>query len=351
MITWFKKHFIPHRGNQHRPHFLRAKNTRTVLLAVLVFEMILFLLPTLTYVRWTAKTNVAEVLPAVISDLTNQEREQSHLSALKVSSLLTEAAQEKAQDMAQNTYFAHVSPQGKTPWHWLSQVGYQYEYAGENLAINFADSADVTEAWMNSPTHRANIVKGVYTEIGTGIAYGTYQGRSTIFVVQMYANPRLTYAPSPGQPTRLAKSAPAISKAQKLAATTIDEPGAEVLGTTSPRKTDTSSGQEDVGLKAAPGRQTISLGQNEPLQIEKLLSAPRHTTNYALYTLLAVVLAALALKFFFHFNFQHVDLLTNGLFITTVVVTVLLFNSYFGPRDLKISSGFDYSLAAVQENL
>lgn len=96
----------------------------------------------------------------------------------------------KAQDMATKGYFAHTSPEGKkTPWYWLKQVGYQYQYAGENLAINFTDSKDVTNAWMNSPTHKANIVKDKYTEVGTGIATGLYEGRETVFVAQVYANP------------------------------------------------------------------------------------------------------------------------------------------------------------------
>ena len=60
----------------------------------------------------------------------------------------------KAQDMATLGYFAHVSPDGKTPWYWIEKVGYDYQYAGENLAINFSDSKDVTNAWMASPLHK-----------------------------------------------------------------------------------------------------------------------------------------------------------------------------------------------------
>ena len=42
---------------------------------------------------------------------------------------------------------------------------------------------------MASPEHKANIVGENYTEIGTGVASGIYQGYQTIFVVQDYANP------------------------------------------------------------------------------------------------------------------------------------------------------------------
>ncbi|MEI6553150.1 MAG: CAP domain-containing protein, partial [bacterium] len=76
------------------------------------------------------------------------------------------------------------------PWYWIDQTGYQYSSAGENLAVNFDYSKDVVQAWMNSPTHRANIVKAKYQEIGIGIAEGFYQGRPSVFVVQMFGTPK-----------------------------------------------------------------------------------------------------------------------------------------------------------------
>jgi uncharacterized protein YkwD len=92
--------------------------------------------------------------------------------------------------MAAKSYFAHVSPEGVKPWHWLDVAGYRYDYAGENLALNFTDSQDVADAWMRSPTHRSNLLKSAYTEIGTGVATGTYQGSEAVFIVQLYARPR-----------------------------------------------------------------------------------------------------------------------------------------------------------------
>jgi len=44
-------------------------------------------------------------------------------------------------------------------------------------------------AWMNSPTHRENIVNPTYKDIGVGIASGDYEGHQTIIVVQMFGNP------------------------------------------------------------------------------------------------------------------------------------------------------------------
>ena len=103
--------------------------------------------------------------------------------------LLSRAARLKAQDMASRSYFAHTSPQGLTPWYWLEQVGYKYTLAGENLAVNFSKPSDITDAWLNSPAHRANILNSGYTETGTGTAWGFYKGKKTLFVVQFFGKP------------------------------------------------------------------------------------------------------------------------------------------------------------------
>ncbi|MEX2028945.1 MAG: CAP domain-containing protein, partial [Candidatus Paceibacterota bacterium] len=182
MFSWLKKHFIPHEDNNHRPHILRKNNVRSIIVVVLFLELVVFLIPTLGRINITEQ--MAAVLPAVLSILTNEERQAQNLQTLTVNPILNQAAEMKANDMVTYGYFAHVSPDGKTPWYWLEQVGYQYQYAGENLAVDFSDSKDVTNAWMASPSHRENIVKGNYTEMGTGVAYGVFQGRTTIFVAQ-----------------------------------------------------------------------------------------------------------------------------------------------------------------------
>lgn len=132
----------------------------------------------------------AAVLPAALNDLANATRRGALLGTLHADPLLTEAAQLKANDMAKKGYFAHVGPDGTTPWHWLDRVGYEYELAGENLAVNFGESKDVHDAWMNSPSHRANLLKSGYTEIGTAVATGTYKGGPAVFIVEFYARPQ-----------------------------------------------------------------------------------------------------------------------------------------------------------------
>jgi uncharacterized protein YkwD len=149
-----------------------------------------------------ATNQFASVVNSVLVDLTNTDRSAYNLGTLAVNDTLVAAAQAKADDMAAKSYFAHTSPEGLDSWHWFKQAGYDFQHAGENLAVDFSDSADVERAWMNSPSHRDNILNGKYTEVGIATAVGTYQGHSTTFVVTMFGSPRLGTAatPAPQQP-------------------------------------------------------------------------------------------------------------------------------------------------------
>ncbi|MFH0979666.1 MAG: CAP domain-containing protein [Candidatus Roizmanbacteria bacterium] len=121
--------------------------------------------------------------------LINQEREKTGLPVLTYNDKLSTAASLKAQDMFAKNYWAHFAPDGKTPWDFILNSGYQYEYAGENLAKNFLFSDGVVSAWMNSQTHRDNILKREYTEVGYAIVNGTLNGEQTTMVVQMFGKP------------------------------------------------------------------------------------------------------------------------------------------------------------------
>jgi hypothetical protein len=106
--------------------------------------------------------------------------------------VLDESAKRKAEDMRDNQYFAHDSPDGVEPWYWFEKVGYDYVHAGENLAIYFDDSEEVVNAWMHSPLHKDNILKKEYTEIGVATVKGKYKGYDTVFVVQHFGTPSVS---------------------------------------------------------------------------------------------------------------------------------------------------------------
>ncbi len=169
---------------------------------------------------------VAAVISSVLVELTNADRGAQGLGTLTVSPLLTAVAEAKAADMAEKGYFAHTSPEGLTPWHWFKEKGYAFAYAGENLAIDFSESADIARAWMNSPTHRANIVGTQFTEIGIAVRQGTYQGRPTTYVVQVF-----------GTPARVAPKAVATAPRPVREVTPVAEATAPALATTLPTTT------------------------------------------------------------------------------------------------------------------
>ena len=182
-----KHFFVPCEENTFKPHFLERFSMGIMLLLVVCT----FTLSNIQALLWiNSNWLVSTILPAVIVDITNEERDDGNLGVLTRNELLDHAATLKAQHMAKNGDFAHESPDGITPWHWFDEVGYNYVYAGENLAVRFTDSSEVVDAWMKSPTHRANILNGTYVEIGVGTAKGTYKGTPTVFVVQLFGTRR-----------------------------------------------------------------------------------------------------------------------------------------------------------------
>ena len=129
------------------------------------------------------------ILPSFSESIINQVnnyRIENNISILKINPLLQKAAQQKAEDMAKYGYFSHTSPQGISPWYWFDNVGYNLLYAGENIAVKFSDPEKLMNAWINSPSHKENIINYKYDETGIGIAFGIYKDKETMFVVQLF---------------------------------------------------------------------------------------------------------------------------------------------------------------------
>ncbi len=218
-----KEYFIPSRTNGYAPHILQ----KAALFGMAIMVMLSFTMANVHSLIWiSSQWMISTILPAVIVDLTNEERAEGALGTLRRSSVLDEAARLKAEDMAAHEYFAHYSPDGVSPWHWFGEVSYNFVHAGENLAIHFTDSGDVVDAWMESPSHRANIMNGNYSEIGVGTAEGTYQGYPTVYVVQLFGTPAAVAAhvPEPAAPIAVAQapSVPVTNEAlQEVAAESV----------------------------------------------------------------------------------------------------------------------------------
>lgn len=123
--------------------------------------------PAVADVGITAQAATTEIPPQAnaLERLTNEQREAHDLPALATNEHLRQSACHKAADMVKHDYFAHVAPDGTEPWHYFREAGYTYQHAGENLARNFTDDAALIQAWMESPTHRDNLL-GDFEEQG-----------------------------------------------------------------------------------------------------------------------------------------------------------------------------------------
>mgnify|MGYP001558849674 FL=1 len=126
MINWLKKYFIPAEHNDYKPHILRQEATFLILGIIFLVEF-LFLIQ--VFVLFPKIKFLAEILENTLINETNFNRLADNLPSLKINSLLMQAAQAKADDMAINSYFAHTSPEGITPWYWIDKSGYTYSYA------------------------------------------------------------------------------------------------------------------------------------------------------------------------------------------------------------------------------
>jgi hypothetical protein len=220
--TFLHRLFIPHEENNFRAKSLHT-DFLTVYLVVAFLMMIAFKQGTIHNVLGFATDISIEKL----NQLTNEVRQKNNLPALSINSALSLAAQRKAENMFAENYWSHYSPEGKTPWDFILGAGYKYEYAGENLAKNFLFSNGVVDAWMNSTTHRENLLKREYTEVGYAIVNGTLNGEQTTLVVQEFGKPMAgSFAPpavQASESTQKVQAVPAIPAAKPVAEKNIEQ--------------------------------------------------------------------------------------------------------------------------------
>ena len=179
-------YFIPQERNNYRASVLKPNFLLFLLVAYLLNQSII---KTLTITKPGILGYSSEITAQKVFDQTNIERQKVGLSPLIYNETLSKSAKAKAEDMFINDYWAHNSPQGKTPWTFFDQAGYKYSIAGENLAKDFDNTDSLMKAWMASPTHKANIIHDRYQEIGIAVVNGTLGGIKTTLVVQHFGTP------------------------------------------------------------------------------------------------------------------------------------------------------------------
>lgn len=168
---------IPNEHNNYHPYLIRSATLSLYLVALILINVV--------FSGSIVSPVSAAVDASALYQLHNEERQRFGLKPLSVNTSLIVSATNKANAMLQADCWSHFCPEGKSPWDFFDSAGYTYVFAGENLAEGFRENGAVMNAWMNSPTHRENVLKGEFTEIGIGFAYGNYQGvrNNTIVVV------------------------------------------------------------------------------------------------------------------------------------------------------------------------
>lgn len=208
-VVHHAKHvLIPHKDNEYRPHLIRAHG----LMAVVVIAALLQVgYSFVTTGHFDVLGNQSRIQVADLLTQTNQAREADDLPDLVLNDDLSQAAFLKAQDMLDQQYWAHTSPGGIPPWKWFADVGYNYSYAGENLAKNYPTAQATVDAWMGSETHRANILNREYVDVGFAVVDGVLDDENTTLVVAMYGAPVTLAAVQSASSTQAGFSAPAVN--------------------------------------------------------------------------------------------------------------------------------------------
>jgi len=183
----FIYHFLPHPEKKTRATLLSHKSILVYCLLIFLVTGLFRLIPLVFpgVLGYASDVNIRDLLT-----YTNQRRKVVGLSELRLNAKLTQAAEEKAVNMFEKNYWAHVAPDGTEPWDFILRDGYDYIYAGENLAKNFSTSKDVLQAWYDSPSHRDNLLSTNYDEVGFAVQNGILDGYETTLVVQMFGRPR-----------------------------------------------------------------------------------------------------------------------------------------------------------------
>ncbi|MBA3758522.1 CAP domain-containing protein [Candidatus Saccharibacteria bacterium] len=247
----------PHVRKRYGHHQKRSKQFHHVYLPYL--PLVISIIASVLLSGWSPKTATlayaTNVSQGGLLQSTNSERASNGQASLALNQQLNSAAQAKANDMVARNYWSHNTPDGQEPWVFVNNAGYKYLKAGENLAYGFNDSSSTVTGWMNSPTHKANMLDSAFSEVGFGFANSeAYNGSGPeTVVVAMYGKPQTlastsqptapTAQPAAAQPTAQTAPAPAVEQPLEPA------PAQATLTENIPQSTTPAFSTETAGLE------------------------------------------------------------------------------------------------------
>jgi uncharacterized protein YkwD len=323
------KHLIvPSESNNYKSKLLQSN----FLLGCVVLLLVLKISTSLVSINFPQNIFFADITKITLENFVNQTRQSIGLNPLTENEKLNQAAQLKAQNMVANNYFEHTSPSGISPWYWFVQAGYKYKYAGENLAIGFFESQEVYNAWLNSPSHKANIINPNYTEIGTAIISAPAQGNS-IIVVQEFGSRAVTKVATP-KSTITKPVVPVITKTPPTKTqTNIVKPTdtkTNVINTTDTKTATIAPVNEKVLSETV-----MSIGLPRGTALNDIPSKVMNSIIYnhdiwlqnIIYSISSIVIGILLTLIFFNFHITFKKrLVLRAVLILTILTTATLIN-------------------------
>jgi len=120
-----------------------------------------------------------EITPDNVVARMNEYRAEAGLAPLQLEPRLMKAAEDRMRDMEESAYWNHESPNGLSPFTWLTLRDYPYQAAGENLASGFETARFLVQSWMESAGHRENILSPEFEECGIAVIDGSTTRRAT----------------------------------------------------------------------------------------------------------------------------------------------------------------------------
>lgn len=262
--------FIPHAGNQYRPHALHPRRTVGYAISFLAMKGVLLALVAALPLGIFAAPEAVEIQAQELAALVDRTRIDSGLPPLYTDARLARSATAKTKDMIERQYFAHVNADSNGPEFFAAQEHYPYSIVGENLAMGFASASAVLDAWKQSPTHARNLSDPLFADAGLGIMSGTFRGAPTIFITQHLGRPRsappIPSAPTdtvavPTTPTNIVRAAsvewrPRGRKTEVIATAhltdTVAKPEVTIRGTTIPLERTAPTSDEYTGRAVLP---------------------------------------------------------------------------------------------------
>jgi len=278
---WLSDVFIPKEDNDYLSLALRPKKLIFYAYALLLIKIaVISIFLVLPYADFFSAITEQRLV-----SLINQARIENNLSPVTLNNTLNETAGFKINDMLTNNYFEHTSPAGVTPWFWFKKAGYNYEYAGENLAIDFFQTDDVFSAWMQSPAHRDNILNPNFKEIGLAVKSGPLKNHEATLAVLVFGAEAKTKTPKNNLPALVKSQSPSPSATPKTQPTVKPSATPTILKNTPsalPTSTILSSASANP-VSTSPAPEVLAQQENielkSPTEIETEALAAKQTTK------------------------------------------------------------------------